>query len=346
MDDRIDSPLDGAEASPATTITTTTTSGEAQVLRYPKRKRNAVKYAEFDEDSVPTDTEEPEFLAVVKVSQGMQLVTYPTTDNPQKGKKEEKSLTKKDIFPFMKLPPELRNKIYTECLKDGDSVYLINTVFSYRRIVTRANAETWAISSRTHNRGWRWGDANGSRKKAKPVVAKVKPLSPHLLAVSKTIYAEAANILFGQPIIVVDSMTLFHFAGMLTARTAPMVHDITIAFWCHTTAHKQMNYASMQLLSTVGVTCLDRLYLDCRLRPYGTSGTLLARKVYRDFYPWIRTMGEAKGNPYAVLDVVKLSEVNFKSWMDQRPEDVRAEELENGRAEFREELESLILRGL
>jgi len=256
--------------------------------------------------------------------------------------KKEKPLAKKDIFPFTKLPAELRNKIYNECLTDDDDVYLINTVFLYRRTVTRANAEAWAHSSRTHNRSWRWGDADGSRKKAKPMVGKLKPLSPHLLTVSKAIYAEAANILFCQPIVVLDNLTLFHFAGMQTAKTASMIRNLTIAFWCHTAAYKQMNYAAMTLLSAVGMVHLDRLHLDGRLRPYGTCGNLLARKVYRDCYPWIHALGNAKGNRYAALDVVEMSEVNFEAWMDHRPEDVRAEELEKSREEFRDELQSLI----
>jgi len=76
MDDRIDSPLDGAEASPATTTTTTTSSGDALAQRYPKRKRNEVKYADSDEDWVSTNSEESDFHPEVKVSWKMRSATY------------------------------------------------------------------------------------------------------------------------------------------------------------------------------------------------------------------------------------------------------------------------------
>jgi len=245
----------------------------------------------------------------------------------------------------MKLPPELRNKIYGECLRDNDAIYLIDSQASYRRTAVRATLQRWKNCTRKHDRGWRWGDADASRYKAKPMTDTLKPLSPHLLSVSKAVYAEAANVLYGQPIVVVDNVTLFNFASTMTPRTAAMLRNITVAFWCHTAAHRQMNYAAMTLLAAVGAVHLDRLNLDCRLRPYGASGDLVARRVYRDCYSWILAVGVAKAENLAALDMLQMGDVNFHAWQDQRPPEMRKADIEKNRKLFQKELKRLIQRG-
>jgi hypothetical protein len=71
-------------------------------------------------------------------------------------------------------------------------------------------------------------------------------------------------------------------------------------------------------------TCLTRLTLDCNLgyfvtwspQPRGKTTPIakrVARMILRDFYHWLVAVGEAKGDPYAALDMLKVRQSNFQN---------------------------------
>jgi hypothetical protein len=81
----------------------------------------------------------------------------------------------------------------------------------------------------------------------------------------------------------------------------------------------------MTLLAARGATNLTRLSLDCNLGYYVTwshqrrgktipIAKRVARKIFRDCYHWLVAVGEAKGDPYAALDVLKVRQSNFSEY--------------------------------
>jgi len=205
----------------------------------------------------------------------------------------------------MKLPPELRNKIYEECLTDDKPLYITNKDKLFRRVATR-------------DVQWKANRLYANERQQQ----NVKTLVPAILAVSKSIYAEAAPILYRQSITVRDNRTLLDFVAGINPRCAAMLRDITITSWCSSNSHKSVNLPAMALLAARGGTNLTRLNLDCSLgyfhtwsyRPRAKTTPIskrVARKIFRDCYHWLVAVGEAKGDPYAGLDVLKIRQSNF-----------------------------------
>lgn len=255
--------------------------------------------------------------------------------------KSTKPLPKRKIFPFMKLPPELRNRIYEECLTDDEPIRITNRENLYRRVATRdlqSNRNRFRFLESYHV----------DSKKAKPLV-------PVILALSKTIYTEAVPILYNQPIIVRDNRVLLDFVAALTPRCASLLRDITIMSWCSSNSHKSVNLPAMALLAARGVTNLTRLNLDCSLdyfRDWSYTGRgkttpvpkRVARKVFRDCYHWLIAVGEAKGDPYAALDVLKISDRNFLGYRAENNGENNARRVEKAEKEMKQQLRILLDR--
>ena len=265
-------------------------------------------------------------------------------------KKSTKPLPTRKIFPFMKLPAELRNRIYEECLTDDEPIYITNKERLYRRVARRDLQ--W---NRNRIRSWEWYNANNNNSKGEVQQHKAKSLVPVILAVCKTIYAEAVPILYSQRIVVRDNRALLDFVAALTPRCATLLRDITIMSWCTSNSHKSVNLPAMTLLAARGVTNLTRLNIDCNLgyfrnwsyrrREQATPiPKRVARKVFRDCYHWLIAVGEAKGDPYAALDVLKISERNFSGYGGEHPKESNKRLMEKAEKEMKEQLRSLIDR--
>lgn len=264
-------------------------------------------------------------------------------------------LPKKKIFPFMKLPAELRNKIYEECLTNDDAIYITSKQRSFRRVAVRTTPSACtAISGYRRRTYYRWSH---DRQRAEQVPGEgeaFKPLVPNILAVSKTIYDEAVHILYGQPITLTDTRALLDFTTMMTPKTAGMLRDITVLSWCDSRAQKSVNYPAMALLAAAGVVNLERLNLDCKLNYFWSWGyqqgreddkpiaRRVARKVYRDCYPWLYAVGIAKGDIYGALEVLRISDNNFGASTRREDDEDREKCLEVARETFESELKKLI----
>lgn len=173
--------------------------------------------------------------------------------------------------------------------------------------------------------------------------AKLKPLVPNIIAVSKAIYEEAASILYGQHIIIADTRALLDFAAMMTPKTAGMLRDVTIKGWCRTRSQQSINYPAMAILAVSGVVNLECLNLDCQLGYYRAAGRV-AKKVYRDCYPWLHAVGNAKGDVYAALDILQVSDENFPRYVQNETESERVKYYEGEQAAFKRELKRYIAR--
>jgi hypothetical protein len=142
--------------------------------------------------------------------------------------------------------------------------------------------------------------------------------SPNILAVSKAIHSEAASFLYSQRIIVADNYALLSFLNQIGREYTAMLRFISVKEWCLGRAHRSINFPAMTLLA--GATNLECLDIDCRLGYFSSSwGTgkkqlvahRVARKTFRDCYPWLEAIGKAKGKTDAGVEIIRIDEENF-----------------------------------
>lgn len=350
---RVDSPLDTTVEVSAMSAAEKPQEADNALPRYPKRKRNEVRYFESDIDDFDIESE-TEHVPIKKVCSSSNYISPPLAHLFQKAKVNSRSLPKKKIFPFMKLPAELRNKIYEECLTDGDAIFVTSKQRSFRRAAVRTTQKECTAIYGYRRRRYRWNHLMQIDEPAPEEPQTFKPLIPNILAVSKTIYDEAVRILYRQPIIIADTRALLDFTTMMSPRTAGMLRDITILTWCGSRAQKCVNYPAMALLAAVGVVNLERLDLDCRLgnfwywayprngRDVKAAGIRLARKVYRDCYPWLYAVGAAKGDIDGAFKVLRICDDNFGPRYHHNENEDREKHMNEAKAVFETELKRLM----
>jgi hypothetical protein len=322
--------------------------------RYPKRKRVEVKYFDSDDSDEAYDTEED--MIPTKVCSLPPLNLNPFLTPSQRAKRPFKPLPKSKIFPFLQLPAELRNRIYEECLKDGDEgIFLHGKQSSYRRVVVRSLPQDCHSQYHRYNRRYRFQSSQSSEDGENQ--SELKPLITNLLAVNHQIYQEAVSILYNQRITVADTYALHSFLTQLTARTVGFIRHLRISSWCSSRSHKAINFPAMSALAASGAVNLERLELDCALGYFHSYGwrtgrttpvpLRVARKVYRDCYPWMQAMARAKGDMYAAVDILEISGENFRDRMGARvgtDADLEAwdRQAEEEKAKYKKELKKLI----
>jgi hypothetical protein len=247
-------------------------------------------------------------------------------DMPQRAKlpKNSKPFSRHQIFPFMyviihpsfyhpinnyrKLPAELRNRIYELALCDEDAVYVSSKTKGYRRVAKRCVRGDFGSqfnNYRYHNRN----DNSQEEEEIEPTT-----FSPNLLAVSKTIHAEAASFLYTQPITVADNYALLTFLNQIGPQHASMIREITITSWCFSRSHKSINYPAMSMLGAI--TNVERLNINCSVgyfRYYSWNrakkiacAVRVARKIFRDCHPWLEAIGQAKGDVTAGIEMLAI----------------------------------------
>lgn len=142
---------------------------------------------------------------------------------------------------------------------------------------------------------------------------------PNLLAVSKAIYAEAATYLYAQPVILADNYALLSWLNQIGLKHIRMLRDITVLQWCGGRAHKSINFPALAMLTPA--TGLRRLNIACSIgyfSSYSWRGgrkqeisARVARKVFRDCYPFLEAFGRAKGDAAAGVELVEIDKDNF-----------------------------------
>lgn len=118
-------------------------------------------------------------------------------------------LPKKKIFPFAKLPAEIKNHIYDLTLKDEYGIYLVLKIKAYRRNIIRS---TQAINDHA-------GDARRYRRHVPrdshiaDTEAKAHlpaALVPNLLLLNRETYAQTQPMLYGSNRFAVEDTTALH----------------------------------------------------------------------------------------------------------------------------------------
>jgi hypothetical protein len=172
-------------------------------------------------------------------------------------------------------------------------------------------------------------------------------VSPNLLAVSKTIYAEAASFLYGQRISVADNYTLLSFLNQIGRQHTSMLREVSIKKWCSGRAHRSINFPAMTLLASA--TNLELLDIDCAFgyfssyygRKKQSIPNRVARKAFRDCYPWFEAIGKEKGKADAAVEMIQIHESNFGRNYS-RGNDVEEPEMDENLEGFRQELRRLL----
>lgn len=210
-------------------------------------------------------------------------------------------LPKRKIFSFLKLPAEIRNVIYTYALTDPHGINFVAVQRNRRRSVERVSQKT--LESVSGGRIYyhpttindRFDDADDA------------PMSlvPSLLAVNKQIHQEACDILYSNELVFADPVALYAFMINLGPVSASRLRKIRLNGWGWGRTTKAYNNACFAVL--IRATGLEKFRIDTNIswhsQPKGT-----AQQLYRDAFPWLEAVGDAKGKFDAALDILEVAE--------------------------------------
>lgn len=203
----------------------------------------------------------------------------PTKKRNLTAAERARSLRTSKFFPFLRLPPELRNRIYEFALIDPLGREITTKTKDFRSVV------------RSRRRGAR---------KALPA------LTPALLATCKQVHDEAIDYLYSQKLSFNDHFALQDFLATLGPRYVQRLRHIRImrelVGWRRSGA--------LTMLAGAGATKLTCLEFDFvfGFSPYPAE---LAHHLCRILHFWLSAYGRAQGNPKAGLNIIRLSGEDF-----------------------------------
>ncbi|OJD36450.1 formylmethionine deformylase-like protein [Diplodia corticola] len=299
----------------------------AEPRSYGMRNRPAKSYAEIDSDDELIDESDP----------GSDSDSdYDTAPRKKPQKPKTKPLPKHLIFPFMRLPRELRDMIYAHALTDPiGALYIEERFHRYRRKAARVDAGPQSyLANYSH-----WTEQNPAQAMARwpiaegyyaPNAKRPKPhratLSPSLLAVSRRINAEATSVLYSQPLVFADAGALHAFLAPLPVAPArEALRDVTVlgvrGSW-ERSMRAAFDVAALTLLAE-GATNLNVLrYHDEGFRdePSADEGPRrAARRFYRRALHWLDVVARERGVDEAV-GVVQVICLNNEVWGRDDPD--------------------------
>ena len=116
-----------------------------------------------------------------------------------------------------------------------------------------------------------------------------------------------------------DNYALLAWLNQIGPQHIKMVRDLTIRQWCGGRAHKTINFAALAMLAPA--TELRRFNIDCQIGYFSSWGWRngkkqeiphrVARKVFRDCYPFLEAFGKAKGDMSAAVELIAIDQYNF-----------------------------------
>ncbi|KAJ4990122.1 hypothetical protein SVAN01_04403 [Stagonosporopsis vannaccii] len=265
-------------SQPAAPPETTFASG-----RYSKRKRTQVNYRMEELDVDETD-EESEVEAVKPKKQRKTVISRP--------------LPKRKIFPFLELPAEIRNMIYSYALTEPSGIHFVAVQRHRRRCVERVSTKTFSqvADSRSPYQARNINDDSDERAAS---------LVPSLLAVNKQIHQESCDILYSNELVFADSIALYAFMINLGPASAARIKKIRIKGWGYGRTSKAYNNACFAVL--IWATNLEKLYIDSSVG-WWSAPKGAAQQLYRDAFPWLEAVGHGRGKFDAALDVLEIAE--------------------------------------
>ena len=180
----------------------------------------------------------------------------------------------------MKLPPELRDQIYREAL------------------VHNSSKGVAILTERRHHRRVAYGE-------------ELPPLNVSLLAVSKTVKAEAEHWLYScNQFQFRNSKDMHVFLSSITPYTRGLLRFITVRDDWIKPVSTSMNYTAFSLLAEGGTNLRSlRLHSDAH-RGWDGEESRAAKMIYRDSFHWFDAMVRAHGI-IAAVNTVDLTELDW-----------------------------------
>ncbi|KAF4536061.1 Formylmethionine deformylase-like protein [Lasiodiplodia theobromae] len=316
-----------------------TKASSVESRQYGMRKRAAKSYAEIDSDD--------ELINESDSGSDSEYDTAPRK-KPKKAKKT-KPLPKHLIFPFLRLPRELRDIIYTYALTDPiGGVYVEERTHRYRRGPARipagpqnylANYSHWTANSAEQAMP-PWPQVEGYGLPDPDAQPHTANLTPALLAVCRQIRDEATPVLYAQPLLFEDAAALHAFLAPLSPATRGELREITI-LGCRGSWRRSMraafDVAALTLLAEGAVENLKVLRFHDEMWRENDCAKMPARRFYRRAFRWLEAAARARGVDEAVGVVQFIGGCNEVSTRDDHNEWIDA---------FWVELRKLVVKGL
>lgn len=212
------------------------------------------------------------------------------------------------IFPFLELPADIRNIVYTYALTDASGINFVAVQRNQRRCVERVSQKTLSLVSH--------GQSHYQSKRTNDNVEDVEDTSmslvPSLLAVNKQIHQEGCHILYGNELVFANTSALYAFMINIGPVNALYLKKMRLKGWGYGRTSKAYNNACFAVL--VWATNLQKFFIDTKIG-WCTRPKRAAQHFYRDAFPWLEVVGNAKGNFDAALDILDLSEGSLE-WQD------------------------------
>ncbi|KAI6901689.1 hypothetical protein KC318_g14351 [Hortaea werneckii] len=307
-----------------------------------KRKRAPVSYVDNNDDEIDVLLSEDKRENAIRSEDDPDAygndmsATFGSKKKPPKlhATKKFKQTRKKSFnnikpFPFMELPPEIRDLIYEFALTDSTDTAIAAHVQNKRRIAARPSKR---MRMRTE---WK---RSGKCKLKKPKTKDRAPcvLVPALLAVSKQLHKEAVGFLYQSPLIFKDPHALHSFLAGIGSHRA-YVRDVLLQQWGYGRGTKNaMNYAAFPLLGLC--TNLNSLTIQKGIG-LRTQPEKIAELVYRNTHFFLEAYGMAKGRKDAAVDVIVLDAPSYFLYPD-----TECLSKEERRERFRIALRKLLLK--
>ncbi|KAE9962558.1 hypothetical protein BLS_000178 [Venturia inaequalis] len=269
--------------------------------RASRRSRKVVKY--YDTDDEDFVDEDDNVYAIEPPSKKQKLENSEAAAAAQPP-------AKKNIFPFMSLPPEIRNNIYKMALFDPAGHHLVKHRAAWRRGAVRVSPKNfkelnvnWWARRRRHRRWWQ---TDSEIQVSDDEVPSYVRLSSRILRICRAMYDEAIGILYSQPITLTDTYALHDFMVQIGPKHRALLRDVEVCEWGSGGAHGAMNFPAMATMADA--VNLERIKLN--VNKWGSSE--LALRVWRECYPFLEAFGRANGRKDAVVDILELYDSQFK----------------------------------
>jgi len=213
-------------------------------------------------------------------------------------------------FPFMDLPPELRDMIYDMVLTDPNGASLVSKTKACRRTVRRGRI--YSSDDGTYWYGRRRLPSQGAEDNA----SKTTSLVPNILALSKQIRDEAINYLYNQDFIFEDTVALHRFLATIGHRNQQRLLNIEIKAFASGRRTIPVNHCAFALLA--GATNLKSLKIGHHQGGYYRSPVNHAQGLYRTTHFFLEAYGDVHGRRDAGVDIIELPDDDFDRYYRRR----------------------------
>lgn len=201
------------------------------------------------------------------------------------------------IFPFLRLPAEIRNMIYSYALVDPSGIKFVAVQRHRRRCVQRVSDKTFGqVARRSYYQSNMINDDADEQ---------AVELFPSLLAVNKQIFHEACDILYGNEFVFADPIALYAFMlNIGRGGSVLRIKTMRLRGWGYSRTSKAYNNACFTSLREA--ENLEKFYIDCSVGWYRQPKNA-AQQIYRDAHGWLEDVARVKGKFDAALDILEVS---------------------------------------